>query len=86
MKMNSRKILITGGCGFLGMHLLRCLIQEGWQSIYILDNLTVGSLNNLENVLLEIAKYKKHQLDEQRIRYELECQTTIEVLIGDVSK
>lgn len=41
------KWLITGGCGFLGTSLIRRLNQEGGHSIRVLDNLTVGTRDDL---------------------------------------
>lgn len=40
------KILVTGGAGFIGSHLVRRLIQNRHE-ITILDNLSTGSLDHL---------------------------------------
>jgi UDP-glucose 4-epimerase len=42
------KILVTGGCGFIGSHLVDQLLLEGNQVI-VLDNLSSGNLRNLEH-------------------------------------
>ncbi|MBD3231370.1 NAD-dependent epimerase/dehydratase family protein [Candidatus Dependentiae bacterium] len=42
-----KKILITGGAGFLGSHLAKNLLQQG-NSIIILDNLMTGNVRNIE--------------------------------------
>lgn len=39
--------LITGGCGFIGRALIERLLQEGGHQIRVLDNLTVGSREDL---------------------------------------
>ena len=39
--------LITGGCGFIGRSLIGSLLKEGGHHIHVLDNLTVGSLDEL---------------------------------------
>ena len=36
-----KTILITGGCGFIGTNLTKCLADKGYQ-LRILDNLSVG--------------------------------------------
>jgi len=43
------KLLVTGGAGFIGSHLVDKLISKG-NEVVILDNLSSGSLKNLESV------------------------------------
>jgi UDP-glucose 4-epimerase len=45
--MKMKKVLITGGAGFIGSHLADHFIQAGYE-VVILDNLTTGSRNNLK--------------------------------------
>jgi UDP-glucose 4-epimerase len=42
--------LITGGCGFIGTSLINTLVKEGGHRIRIVDNLSVGSRNDLAAV------------------------------------
>lgn len=42
--------LITGGCGFIGINLIRRLRSQGRYAIRVLDNLSVGTLEDLESV------------------------------------
>jgi UDP-glucose 4-epimerase len=44
--MNNQTILITGGAGFIGSHLVDRLIQEGYKAV-VVDNLSSGSKKNL---------------------------------------
>ena len=46
--MNKKKIIVTGGAGFIGSHLCRFLINEG-HSVVCIDNLLTGSKNNLSD-------------------------------------
>ncbi len=42
-----RKVLVTGGAGFIGSHLVDALVERGMQ-VRVLDNLSTGRLENLE--------------------------------------
>lgn len=65
---NEKQILITGGLGFIGHHLVKKLIREGYFPI-IIDNLSNGSLSNLKKISkdkyffikADIQDYKKIQ-------------------------
>lgn len=41
--MSSRPALITGGCGFVGRHLVKGLLERGSNDIWIVDDLSTGS-------------------------------------------
>jgi len=47
--MDKKRVLITGGAGFLGSHLVDRFLSEGYHVI-AMDNLITGDLQNLENV------------------------------------
>ena len=49
MELNGKKVLITGGAGFLGSHLCDRFIKEGYHVI-VMDNLSTGSLKNIEHL------------------------------------
>ena len=42
--------LITGGCGFIGTNLVKNILEEDGHTIRILDNLSVGTRQDLERV------------------------------------
>ena len=46
MRLTGKKVLVTGGAGFIGSHLVDALIQEGCY-VKVMDNLTTGKLENL---------------------------------------
>ena len=48
------KVLVTGGAGFVGSHLVEDLIGRGFE-VAVLDNMSTGSLNNLKHVMTKDA-------------------------------
>ena len=46
--MDTKKIIVTGGAGFIGSHLCRFLVSEG-HNVTCIDNLLTGSKNNLSD-------------------------------------
>lgn len=45
-----KKILITGGAGFIGSHLAEKLLEKG-HKVYVIDNLSTGKQENIEHLL-----------------------------------
>ena len=50
--MGRKRVLITGGAGFLGSHLCDRFLKEGYHVI-AMDNLITGSLSNIEHLFKE---------------------------------
>src|SRR5208283_239663 len=50
MNKTCRSVLVTGGAGFIGSHLVPQLLELG-HSVTVLDNLSTGKLENLEGVI-----------------------------------
>jgi dTDP-glucose 4,6-dehydratase len=48
--MRKKRVLVTGGAGFLGSHLCDRFIKEGYHVI-AMDNLITGSLDNIEHLM-----------------------------------
>jgi UDP-glucose 4-epimerase len=44
----SMKVLVTGGAGFIGSHLVEALLAQG-DDVLALDNLSSGSFDNLRD-------------------------------------
>jgi len=46
---DAKHVLVTGGAGFIGSHLVQRLLGEG-KSVVVIDDLSTGRLNNLEAI------------------------------------
>lgn len=66
------KVLITGGCGFIGSNLVEYLLEKTLWTFVILDNLTSGNIENIK---------KLRNFDERAKIYEGDI-----VEISDISK
>ena len=51
-----KKLLVTGGCGFIGHHLVKLLLKRGYE-VSVIDNQERGNIGRLENVKNDIEYY-----------------------------
>jgi len=62
--MKKKRVLITGGAGFIGSHLADFLIAKGY-SITCMDNLITGKLENIKHLLKDKNfEFVKHNVTE----------------------
>lgn len=60
--MNSlRRVLVTGGSGFIGSHLVERLLDDG-HKVIVLDNFSTGRMENLDHVK-DSRRLTVHQVD-----------------------
>ena len=50
IKLSNKRVLITGGAGFIGSNLCETILNKGNQ-VVCLDNFATGKIENLENLL-----------------------------------
>ncbi len=53
---SSKRILITGGAGFIGSHVMDFLVQARAASLRVLDNLSTGTKQNLQHLPLDTVE------------------------------
>jgi UDP-glucose 4-epimerase len=70
--------LITGGCGFVGTSLVKNLVSEGGHFIRIIDNLTVGTRENLARVSSFTEK------NSNALRSDISQSPPVELIVGDI--
>jgi UDP-glucose 4-epimerase len=61
MSALSGRVLVTGGAGFIGSHLVKRLMEQG-SEVTVLDNLSTGSLKNLGE--LTAARFMKGEITD----------------------
>jgi len=77
--------LITGGCGFIGLNLVKNLIEEGGHYIRIVDNLSVGTREDL----MEVCKFT--ELDPSSLSHKSSVlspdgshSSSVELVVADI--
>jgi UDP-glucose 4-epimerase len=69
--------LVTGGCGFIGRNLIRLLLERSNDSIRIVDNLSVGTREDLARV----GPFTETELPARATASD---GTRIELVVGDI--
>ena len=62
-----KRVLVTGGAGFIGSHLTEALVEKDYQ-VVVLDNLSTGRLSNLDAVSDSIDLVEGDIQDFQTVR------------------
>ncbi|MAE29851.1 MAG: SDR family oxidoreductase [Planctomycetota bacterium] len=58
--MNTPRVLITGGAGFLGSHLCERFLAEGYE-VTCMDNLITGAVHNIEHLFSDPRFHFEHR-------------------------
>jgi UDP-glucose 4-epimerase len=61
---NSRRVLVTGGAGFIGSHLVDELLRGGYKTL-VIDNLSTGRLKNVPHAPPQQLVFRKLDLTER---------------------
>ena len=86
-----KNILITGGCGFIGVNLVNYLLHKDFNRIRILDNLSTGTKENLEDSLREngelVSDVKKSKIIykfKNIFKKNIPNNAVVDLRIGDI--
>lgn len=85
--MEKEKIVVTGGAGFIGSHIVDALIDEGYE-VHVVDNLSAGKKENVNpkatlhvvdirdkeklTPIFKGVKYVFHEAAQPRVQYSIE--------------
>lgn len=85
-QIKGSNILVTGGAGFIGSHLSDRLISLGAKKVVILDNLFLGSLDNIAEALSGGASFIKDDAEiSGTLDYVIE-QNAIDIVFNCATK
>lgn len=76
MKIQGKKIIVTGGAGFIGSHLVDTLVKKGG-IVTVIDNLKNGNIDNLSQSIDKITFKDIDIRDEKAIASALKDQDII---------
>jgi UDP-glucose 4-epimerase len=67
MDISEKNILITGGAGFIGSHLIEGYLLNKASKVVVFDNFSTGTLKNLTNTKKKIKIIKGSILNEKKL-------------------
>ncbi|MCF7878713.1 MAG: SDR family oxidoreductase [Candidatus Omnitrophica bacterium] len=70
-ELKDKKVLVTGGAGFIGSHIVDRLVELGAEVI-VLDNLITGNIENIKHNLDKIKFIEKDLTDDKALEESLE--------------
>ena len=56
------KVIITGGAGFIGSHLVKKLIDNDTKEILVIDDLSTGKIENIEGI--DQVKFENKRIED----------------------
>ena len=65
-----KKIIVTGGAGFIGSHLVKKLIDSGAEEILVIDDLSTGKAENIKDFKeVEFLNKKIEEIDDLSVLF-----------------
>lgn len=84
MKLQNKNVLVTGGAGFIGSHLVDRIIRENPNNLVVVDNLFLGKLTNLNDAKRDFPGLKFFNVDatDFNIMHEIIKTNNIDVVFN----
>jgi UDP-glucose 4-epimerase len=79
-------VLVTGGAGFIGSHLVDRLQVEGAKQVIVIDNLFLGDKGNLSSALAKGAFLYTEDAENENILAEIFKKHTIDIVFNCATK
>lgn len=79
-----KKVLITGGAGFIGSHTVEEFLDHGY-SVTVIDNLRTGDIENIKHVLPQITFVEGDILDKGLLNKYIDVETRVVNLAALIS-
>lgn len=86
-ELSGRSVLVTGGAGFIGSHLVDRLLRDGAREVVVVDNLFLGSEDNLAAAQASgrLAFYRDDIEDARALEYVF-AQHAIDIVFNCATK
>jgi len=63
MSLRNKSVLVTGGAGFIGSHLVDRLVKEETENLVVVDNFFLGKISNLDEANKNYSNVKVYNQD-----------------------
>ena len=63
MSVKNKSVLVTGGAGFIGSHLVDRLVKEDPENLVVVDNFFIGKESNLQEARENYTNLKIYNQD-----------------------
>jgi UDP-glucose 4-epimerase len=84
MSLKNKSVLVSGGAGFIGSHLVDKIVEEEPENLLVVDNFFTGNLSNLEDAKRNYPNlkiYNQDVTDYERMRLIMEKES-VEVVFN----
>jgi UDP-glucose 4-epimerase len=67
ISLKDKSVLVTGGAGFIGSHVVDELVKQGLSNLVVVDNLFLGKLDNIKQAQANFSELKFFKINATNI-------------------